>query len=98
MSNRIICLTEDLFVVNSLKRRRSLVKILGVVNDVSKTVTECLRAKKIRYMPMHKTLEQSDIRIKSKNKINQVFFIFHTREFSVNRKDLPASTLVGLTR
>ena len=30
-------------------------------------------------------------------KINQVFFIFNTREISVNKKDLWASTLVGLT-
>ena len=31
-------------------------------------------------------------------KINQVFFIFNTRELSLNRKDLQASTLVGLTQ
>ena len=30
------------------------------------------------------------------SKINQVFFIFYTRELLVNRKDLQASTLVGL--
>ena len=30
-------------------------------------------------------------------KINQVFFILQTRKLSVNRKDLQASTLVGLT-
>ena len=29
-------------------------------------------------------------------KINQVFFIFNTREISVNKKDLWALTLVGL--
>ena len=32
-----------------------------------------------------------------KFKINQVFYSFNTRELSVNRKDLRASTLVGLT-
>ena len=31
-------------------------------------------------------------------KINQVFFISNTRELSVNRKDIGASTFVGLTQ
>ena len=30
-------------------------------------------------------------------KLNQMIFIFNTRELSLNRKDLRASTLVGLT-
>ena len=45
-----------------------------------------------------RALKKSDKRIKCDSKINQVFFIFNTKELSINRKDLHASTLVGLTR
>ena len=48
LSNRIIYLSDDLFVVKSLRTRRSLVKLLGVLNDVAKMVTECLRATKVK--------------------------------------------------
>ena len=43
----IICLTDDLFVVKSLRIRRSLVKFSGVVHDVNKMVKECLRGTKV---------------------------------------------------
>ena len=39
--------SEDLFVVMSLQMKRSLVKLSGVVYDVTKMGTECPRATKV---------------------------------------------------
>ena len=37
---------------NLRTRRRSLVKLLGVLNDVTKMVTECLRITKLLYIAL----------------------------------------------
>ena len=36
----------------NLRTRRSLVKLLGVLNDVTKMVTECLRITKLLYIAL----------------------------------------------
>ena len=47
-----------------------------------------------------RALQQSDIIIKcgNKNQPSVLYFIFKSRELSLNVKDLPATTLMGLTR
>ena len=47
---------------------------------------------------LYRASQQRDIRINCDNKINQVFFIFNTTELWLARKDLRASTSVGLNR
>ena len=47
LSNRIIGLTKDLFIIESLRSGRSLIKLLVLVKVVTQMVRGCLRMMKV---------------------------------------------------